>query len=284
MKRYFIMIIFALITLTSCQADPGLSSNNGDEDLLNTVKADVSAYGMYLKKIWIVKENDRDSEAINDYPSFFITDVNDGMVTGSMSVGSRAYPDCYVKSFDNNYLTGFSGVIENGAAKCQYGNNKSNTDGEIELIFKDKEIEAVIRPSSDNDPVFNKINGKKFVYHPYNIQDEKNMSDVENYAAKLNYWGEVNITTGYINAFHPSAVAYITDNDGNILYEFEGITNGVKIADVKIEDINNDNLSDIKIMLDYPDLVYIYIQMADGSFYDSKLDSNEEISNLAPLP
>lgn len=104
MKRYFIMIIFALITLTSCQADPGLSSNNGDEDLLNTVKADVSAYGMYLKKIWIVKENDRDSEAINDYPSFFITDVNDGMVTGSMSVGSRAYPDCYVKSFDNNYL------------------------------------------------------------------------------------------------------------------------------------------------------------------------------------
>lgn len=284
MKRNFIMIILVLIILTSCQVNPSLSPNNTNEELLNTVKTYVSAYDPYLKKIWIVKENDRDSGLINDYPSFFLTDVNDGIIKGSMSIGIRAFPNCYVKSFDSNNLIEFSGTIEDGVGKCQYGNNISNANGEIELIFKDDEIEAIICSSSGNDPVFGKIYGKKFVYHPYNIKDEENMLYVNNCVTELNYWGKVNITTGYINADHPYAVAYITDTDGNILYEFKGMTNGVKITDLKIEDINNDNLLDIKIMLDYPNLEYIYIQMYDGLFYNSKLDINTDISNLAPLP
>jgi len=64
----------------------------------------------------------------------FLTDVNDGIIKGSMSIGIRAFPNCYVKSFDSNNLIEFSGTIEDGVGKCQYGNNISNANGEIELI------------------------------------------------------------------------------------------------------------------------------------------------------
>ncbi len=283
MKYKLFFCVFILFILTSCQMKhDALSSDINGSLTVSSEAADLN-YDQYLKKIWIVKENDRDSEVINDYPSFFITDVSDGIITGSMSIGIRAFPNCYVKSFDSKNLIEFSGAIEDGVGKCQYGNNNS-ANGEIELIFKDDEIEAIICSSSGNDPVFSKIYGKKFVYHPYNIQDDKYMLDVSNCVTELNYWGKVNITTGYINANHPYAVAYITDNDGNILYEFKGMTNGVKVTDIKIEDINNDNLLDIKISLDYPDLEYIYIQMDDGLFYNSKLDINTNISNLETLP
>lgn len=277
MKYRLFFCLFILTILTSCQTNYDLlCMDTGENSTITSEITDLN-YSSYLKKIWIVKENDRDSGEINDYPSFFITDISDGIIKGSMSSGIRAFPNCYVKSFDSKNLVDFSGAIEDGVGKCQYGNNKSNANGEMELIFKDDEIEATICSSSGNDPVFSKIYGKKFVYHPYNIQDDEYMLDVNNYAAELNYWGKVNITTGYINANHPYAVAYITDIDGNILYEFKGMTNGVKVTYIKIEDINNDNLLDIKIILDYPNLEYIYIQMDNGLFYNSKLDTNDKM-------
>ncbi len=194
-----------------------------------------------------------------------------------MSFGAKAVPDCYVRSFDSKYFIEFSGIIENGVGKCQYNYKGKTAIEEMELIFKNNEIEATINSKSEDEPTC-------YTFQPYNIEDEELLSDVKNYEVNLNSWGNVNITTGYINAYHPYAVVYITDIDSNILYIFDGLTNGVKIKDIKIEDINNDNLLDIKIMLDYPNLEYIYIQMDDGLFYNSKLDINTDISNLAPLP
>lgn len=274
--------MFILIIFTSCQTNYDLLSIDTNGSLTITSEFTDLNYNPYLKKIWIVKN--RDTNANIDYPSFFITNIENNIITGNMSVGIRAVPNCYVKSFENKYLIEFSGIIENGIGKCQYNYKKNNTKGEMELIFKNNEIEATINSESKDDPIFSNIHDEKYIFQPYNIQDEELLLDVKNYETKLNSWGNVNITTGYINAYHPYAVVYITDIDGNILYVFEGLTNGIKIKDLKIEDINNDNLLDIKIMLDYTDLEYIYIQMGDGLFYNSKLDINTNISNLAPLP
>ncbi|MDE5946272.1 MAG: hypothetical protein K2G63_03035 [Oscillospiraceae bacterium] len=118
-----------------------------------------------------------------------------------------------------------------------------------------------------------------------NIKNHE-LSDIKSYPVNLHFWGNVNITTGYIEAHHPYAVAYLTDEDNNILYQFTGIINGYKIKNVLTEDVNNDGLEDIKIILDHSseNLAYIFIQTEDGLFYDSKLDPNPDIAGLISLP
>lgn len=235
-------------------------------------------YESVLKKIWIIKNTN------NFIPSIYITKIENGIIEGKWSLLRLTLPDCYTESFDSVSYGSFEGTINSGYAKCKFSDEAGS--GEFDLSLKENEIiEATIQFTEK------KYTDKEYpegnhVFEPYTISDYGMPDNINCNFINLNSWGNVFLKTGYVSAHHPYAVAYLTDENDNILYEFKGLSNGWKIDDVIIEDVNNDGLKDITIKLDTlnVNIIYIFIQMDNGLFYDSKLDPDPYISNLATLP
>lgn len=242
--------------------DYSLSGNN-IEDIF-TEECD---YLYYLQKTWVIRE-------INDFmPSIYITNIENGIVEGKWSL-HPILPDCYVNSFESLEYGTIKGTINNGEAQCKFDDVSGS--GIIELIFKENNIIEANIEFTNKEYIDKEYPNGDYTFYPYSISDLSVLTDKKIYPVDLEYWGKVNVTTGYITAHHPYAVAYLTNADGNILYRFKGFTNGVKVTEVVIEDMNDDGLLDIKIILGMPGvktrLEYIFIQMKNGLFYNSKLD------------
>ena len=236
-------------------------------------------YEYAYKKIWIIKNTS------NFTPSIYITKIESGIIEGNLSLLRLITPDCYTTSFESQKYGTFKGTIAEGLAKCDFTDEAG--DGTLDLVFnEDDTISASIQFSNKkySDKEYPEGN---YAFEPYTISDYGMPDNINSYFINLNSWGDVILKTGYVTAHHPYAVAYLTDENDNILYEFKGLSNGWQISEVLIEDINDDGLKDIKIILDTPPelcIEYIFIQMEDGLFYDSKLDPDEYISNLVTLP
>ncbi len=274
MKRFFmnILILISSFMYTSCcyrfeqNSDQTLSFS----DMSNYTETD-STYEYAYKKIWIIKNTS------NFTPSIYITKIENGIIEGKWSL-KLITPDCYTTSFESQKYGTFKGIIVDGLAKCDFTDESG--DGTLDLVFNgDDAISASIQFSNK------KYSDKEYpegnhVFEPYTISDYGMPDDINCYFISLNSWGNVFLKTGYVTAHHPYAVAYLTDENDNILYEFKGLSNGWQISEVLIEDMNNDGLKDIKIILDTPmiGMEYIFIQMEDGLFYDSRLNSNLNIS------
>lgn len=266
-----------ILILISCNHE--LSDRNQTIMLSNTDNdpENDSIYESILKKIWIIKNTN------NFTPSIYITKIENGIIEGKWSL-KLITPDCYTTSFEPQKYGTFKGIIVDELAKCDFTDESG--DGTLDLVFNgDDTISASIQFSKKkySDKEYPEGN---YVFEPYTISDYGMPDNINCYFINLNSWGNVFLKTGYVTAHHPYAVAYLTDENDNILYEFKGLSNGWQISEVLIEDMNNDGLKDIKIILDTPmiGMEYIFIQMKNGFFYDSKLDPDSSISNLAPLP
>lgn len=271
-------------TLNGC----GLSPN--DKNYVSTSdvsKYDKIDYNKYLKKIWVIED-----ESIHDnygMQSFLITKIDNSKIEGKIAFGTLALPTCFYFSLEDfDPTVSFKGIISNGTAKCTFNESDNGNKGTLELIFNNcSEMNAIIQFENYEYPQSSNLPDGKYRFVPYNFSSIEHLTDVKSFSANLNDWGNINITTGYIDIQHPYAVAYITDASENIFYRFDGITNGIKIKNVFVEDVNSDDLQDVRIALDTQEnekIEYIYIQNADGVFYDSKLDSDPDISKLSPLP
>lgn len=320
--RIFSIIIFLLLTinLTGCRTENNSTENNTSKDTINenivsedTVSENVVSenlvtsdtvsentvpeimatdsicYDEYIHKKWIVDEYSEESSRFK----FVITKIQKEMIEGKVSVYSRA-------EFNNEYYYDeekkFSGVIENGTAKCQF-EDKNGINRIMELTFiNENRMKGTLRYSYEESQREENYEGEGVCFfRPYNLRDYVEALDfgsgleyeifAENisiYNGKgLDLWGEINIVAGIMNSLHPYPVVFLTNEQGDILYELDvSYINGVDVLDIFIEDFNGDGLNDFKIItglsdLEKPRFTWIFYQNENGLFYKDELETKE---------
>lgn len=232
-------------------------------------------YTQYLKKTWVMKK-EADNSAGNAV-SFTISNLEKGKLKAEFIVVGPA------PSHPNN-IADFEGTIINGTAECQFNDSRGN-QGIIKLSFKAKnEMEASIKLTDQGEDSIARPPAGTFQFVPYNLKDVEGFSLIEDqsFPVDLNSWGKVKFVSGKLTAgSHIPVVFYLTDQDGNILYNFKAaLPYMVDVKAVSFDDVSNDGLTDIIIIVDdaYPGqgnnpLATVYFQKADGSFEnDLKLD------------
>ena len=244
-------------------------------------------YNQYIKKVWIVKSW---TKGAYYYSSFCISKIANGKIEGKISTEGIVVPsqDYYLPN-DNGFLGGLTGEINNDTAECQFS-DKDGDKGNVKLVFKtDDEIEANIEYTDKSQSYKNLSQEHKdlsldgtLLFKPYNIKDVDGFSPFkdQSFTVDLNSWGSVKFVSGkLIGGQHIPTLFYLTNNTGDILYDFGApFPYNVDVKATSFQDVNKDGLKDIIIIVyDKNDsslqLAKVFFQKADGSFEnDGKLD------------
>ena len=227
----------------------------------------------YLYKIWIPENWDGSDTGTphDDAISFYITDIENGIIKGRLFEGFIARP--------NKNLTEFSGRIENGIGKVKFVNKYGN-EGEIEIIFiSENEMQVSLNYIQIKDYKETVSIEDGSIYKPYNLQDKKDfITIIFSKETNIDSWGNVKLVGGRFDttrAFY--GVAYLTNENGDILYEFQApFRTGAWIVEGYVEDINGDGLLDVRLIErfdadDIEDAEWIFLQEEDGLFSDGEL-------------
>ncbi|MCL2638161.1 MAG: hypothetical protein FWD48_07275 [Oscillospiraceae bacterium] len=260
-KTLFIIsiILLFIIIFSGCNNDNSFNDNSDTID-----------YTEYLNKIWII--NDWDYESYRYSLSFFINSIEAGNIRGELSVGGiTAMPAFYFYSFNSVKFCDFEGVIIDGTAECEFDDGEGNK-GIISLNFGNNQIEAEIKFTSKKFPDLNNTADGIYIFEPYNLEHlSSSMINTFALTVDLNSWRIVNLVTTVIDGNKPYPTAFLTNEYGDILYQFGAYQVGSKITDVFIEDINEDGLKDVKIITDFG-IEFLFLQMENGLFYRSALE------------
>jgi hypothetical protein len=128
----------------------------------------------------------------------------------------------------------------------------------------------------------------KFEFVPYTLDMVKGFEKIkeQSFPVTLNQWGDVQFVSGKLTSGdHVPDVFYLTDQDGDILYNFNvTLPYQMDVRAVAFPDINKDGLKDLIIIVsDSEDqagasVAAICLQNKDGSFTDhTELD--QKINN-----
>lgn len=114
-----------------------------------------------------------------------------------------------------------------------------------------------------------------YQFRPYHFSDISVALNDDLFSATvyLETWGEVNLISATIDDNHSYPVFYLTDEEGNILYE-DSCVNGLSFLDIFVEDLNQDGRQDIWAILSNTidaglqggGLVSVFYQTGDGRF------------------
>lgn len=234
-------------------------------------------YDQYIKKVWIMKT--WDGSAYN-YSSFCISKIANDKIEGRFSTRMIALPEYSPYSSSDLYLGHLAGTIHNGVAKCQFSDNKGKK-GNVTFILKTKdEIEATIQYTDKLQRYDYKDDSYKeysldgtFLFRPYNLKDIGKFSPIKDqcFTVNLNSWGTVNFLSGKLMGKHIPMAFYLTNQEGDILYDFGYIApDNVNVKAVSFPDVNNDGLTDIIIILNINGGPWhkaeVLFQKTDGSF------------------
>ena len=249
----------------------------------STTTSETIDYSQYVKKTWTKKEDTNYS--LKEKVYFSISKIENGKITGKFSAESFDQADKNLPFF----VSDFEGKIYKNAAECQYNDSKGN-HGNLELVFKDHdEMEATITIIDKSNTTIQPPEGT-FEFAPDNIKNIKYFRPIESqsFMINLNSWGNVKFVSGKLETGnHIPTVFYLTNQDGDILYDFINVENfpySVDVKAVSFEDVTKDGLKDIIIIVvdNYNGagghIANVYFQKADGSFTnDYKL--NQEIND-----
>ncbi|WP_349946039.1 hypothetical protein ABFV83_18745 [Lacrimispora sp. BS-2] len=249
-------------------------------------------YKQYLKKTWI-RNTDSDFPD-NGGLSILISKIGEGKIQGEVSAVGNG-PAYNIDSAE------FEGTVNNDTAECQLVNDSRGNKGKIELLFKsDNTLEATITITGrSNDTVMSLPEGK-FEFTPYNLKNIKGLELIkeQTFMVDLNSWGNVKFVSGKLTGGdHIPVVFYLTNEDGDILYNFyAALPYSIDVKAVSFQDVNKDGRKDIIIIVaDNYDgatgdpIATVFLQEADGSFTnDYKLDqeindsgNSKDISTIA---
>lgn len=252
---------------------PSQSSSSSSGNFIDSID-----YNQYINKVWVIKDH---YDNFVTYPSFCISKIANGQITG------RFHTTINITS-NYGHLTG---TISKDTAICKFDDDYG-ANGTMNLVFKTyNEIEVTIEFSDKSQAdTFNPKGETKYQYVPFNINNMPSFVPIEgkSFMVDLNSWGSVKFVSGIDTGEKTKPVVfYLTDKNGNVLYEFSvGYFTYADVGAVSFQDVNKDGLKDIIIILNgkNPDDVYgrykatINFQNSDGSFtHDSDLD--KEINN-----
>lgn len=233
-------------------------------------------YKEYLKKTWI---RNADTNFPNDGGvSILISKIEDGKIQGKLS--AVGYSPGY-----NMDSAEFEGTVNNDTAECQLVNDSRGNKGTVKFLFEPNgTLEATITIIKKSGDTVMSLPEGTFEFTPYNLKNIKSFTLIENqtFMVDLNSWGNVKFVSGKLTAGnHIPVVFYLTNKDGDILYNFNAtFPYSVDVKAVSFEDVNKDGLKDIIIIVadNYNGssggpIAAIYLQNADGSFTNNyKLD------------
>ena len=239
-------------------------------------------YSPYLKKIWLV--DDFDGDEVNGYHhSFLITKIKNGTIEGQFGTGYVVERSFYFNKFYDDSIS-LVGTIHDGLAECQFF-SEYQVSGNITLRFlKNNMIEAMIEYKENHLDI--DFQDGDYFFRPYHFSDIKgtDSNNTRLYTVDLDSWGIVNVVTTVVRGWKEYPEIYLTTEEGDVLYRLGApFPNGFGINDVVIEDSNGDGLKDIFLSLgvyDYDtctidtgpsEIEWLFLQMEDGLFYDSRL-------------
>lgn len=237
-------------------------------------------YSSLVRKVWI---EDRPERQFNDTFEFIITRIEAEKIEGVI-VLEDDIASCY---WSNSKKTQqqcrpFQGTIQANKAVCVF--QDEGYPAEVELLFLEGyRIEAEVRCDGlDID--------MKRKFRPYNMTDNIDWlkDNLTSTSVMLDSLGEVNLVCATTIEPHSIPWFYLTDDDGNILYEeccSRGINGGIVVWDIFIEDIDQDGRLDIWTVVceDEPArppeagrIVCRFYQAENGYFYEER-DFGEDL-------
>lgn len=242
----------------------------------DTTTSNTGDYKQYLKKTWI--RNTDNNFPDNGGLSILISKIKNGKIQGNISAVGKgpAY------NMDN---AEFEGNVNKDAAECQLVNDSRGNKGTIKFLFKSESVlEATIKITEKSKDTVMTIPEGTFKFAPYNLKHLNGLALIENqtFMVDLNSWGNVKFVSGKLTAGnHIPVVFYLTNKDGDILYDFNAsLPYSVDVKAVSFKDVNKDGLKDIIIIVadNYEGssgghIATVYFQKVDGTFAnDHKLD------------
>lgn len=202
-------------------------------------------YSQYLKKNWIRNTDTNFPE--NGGVSMVISSIKNGKIKGEISaVGSGpAY---------NMDSSGFEGTVDGDTAQCELVDDSRGNKGTVKLTFKSPEIlEAAVAITERSEDRIMTLPEGTFEFSPNNLKSKEGFKPIEeqSFMVDLDSWGKVKFVSGNLTAgSHIPVVFYLTDEDGNIFYEFNTtFPYSVKVEAVSFKDLNKDGLKDIIIIV-----------------------------------
>lgn len=244
------------------------SSSKSSETSQNSKTSSTIDYNKYVKKTWIDKSGTNSA-------SFCIYKIDDGKITGKFVSNSVAVPD----SYDIGQLTG---TVNNDTADCQFS-DKAGNKGNMKLTFKSNgDIETSISLTEKSKYADEVPKEGTFEYKSYTTKDVKGLSIIKDQSFKvsLNSWGNVKFVSGKLTSgSHVPVVFYLTDNDGNILYNFDNaLPYGMDVKAVSFDDVNKDSLKDVIVITasnEGANVAAVFLQKSSGTFaIDTNLDND----------
>ena len=255
-KKILFAVIAIFLLLAGCGNQYEAQQNQGytteqQNDQCTITTSDTNDYNQYVKKVWVVKDG-TDNSSYN-LPSFRISKIVNGEIKGKFYQYRPAVPN-YNDSSPDRYGV-LTGAIDNGIAECQFSDEKGNK-GNIKLVFKaNNEIEATIKYTDESQNNEDYHEGT-FQFRQYNFNDDKKeVSIIEDktFAVDLNSWGNVRfVSTKTIGRNKNTTDFYLTDEDGDILYDFGFNSYNIDVNEVSFQDVNKDGLKDIIIIIGEP--------------------------------
>lgn len=234
-------------TTVSSAPDVTISIQSSKEDLSQaTVETESNTnYNQYLKKNWIRSTDTNFPE--NGGLSIVISSIKDGKIKGEISaVGSGpAY---------NMDSSGFEGRVEKDTAECELVDDSRGNKGTVRLNFKSPGIlEATVAITERSEDNIMTLPEGIFEFAPDNLKNIEGFQPIEeqSFLVDLDSWGKVKFVSGKLTAGdHIPTVFYLTDEDGNILYQFNTtFPYSVDVEAVSFKDLNSDGLKDIVIIV-----------------------------------
>lgn len=272
-KKLLFTIIITFLILVGCgKINPSnVAQQNGQEPTVTA--GDPIDYDQYIKRTWIIKKGTDDNENF----SFYISKIANGVIEGKFSMSGVVVAN-YQSDFGN-----LVGKINNDTAECQFS-DKDGNQGNIKLVFKTNgEIEGTIEYMNKSQTYKDLSLDGTFLFKPYNLNDIDVFTPFkdQSFAVDLNSWGNVKFVSGrYIGKYHILTVCFLTNEAGDILYDFNApFPYAADVKAVSFQDVNKDGLKDIIIIVGNSDnsssqIATVFFQKDDGSFdYDDALDN-----------
>ena len=232
-------------------------------------------YSPYLRKIWIVDQDER--IMADDRFDFVITQAEHADIRGYIRLGGGVEV-FYFDLLPHNSSTycSFQGTVYGETAECTFTYKGQQVEMHLTLCENDR-VEASIECSALG------IN-ESYMFRPYNISDEPLRDDISSAEIWLESWGTVYLVTATMDTLHPYPCAYLTNEKQDIIYAFPYGINGSEVWDFFIDDINRDGLQDVMAVACFETMpgsdreVYIFIQKENGLFQEAERDYSTELS------
>lgn len=218
-------------------------------------------YMQYLNKIWIVSDRQIEDSSQESF-SFVITQIESDYVEGQFTLEGN------VINPQKGLPGSFTGYINGSEIQCQLWYENEEVGNMTLGYITDVELKADIEYRG---------NDTELTFKVYNIEDLKPTDIIldQNRAltADVDKWGTVQIIRGIIYYGDRLPVAFMTNEQGDILYEFQAeFENETIIKEIEVLDFNEDGLKDVNIVTcDYDDetepVHWMFYQEDEATFY-----------------